>query len=394
MKKNRISFTGCGLGDFIYKNVNFKSPAFLKYKSKTPGDGGLMPGNLVFADELERFSGVKMTKILSEIRGLKVYDNFNIGGPSLVSCICAAQLLTSESADIRYFGAFGNDDKSKVLLDLLRKLPLKTDNITLFEAATPYTTVLSDPDFNGGKGERTFINNIGAAALYNSSYFDSYFWNSDIIVFGGTALVPQLHNNLTDLLISAKYKGAFTVVNTVFDFPNEKKNPEQPWPLGNTLKSLPLIDLLIMDYEEAKRISGHDDFEGIKEFYKSNGAAAFIITHGSEPSFVYSSGKTFEAIETLMPVCSWISEDFEKNPELRGDTTGCGDNFVGGTIVSIVQQLLSGVNLPSLKEAALWGTVAGGLCCYHLGGVYYEKFEGEKLSSVNEFIVKYNRLNS
>jgi sugar/nucleoside kinase (ribokinase family) len=385
----KISFTGCGLGDFIYKNVNFNSPAFLKYKSKTPGDGGLMPGNLVFADELERFAGVKMVKILSEIRGLKVYDNFNVGGPSLVSCICAAQLLTNESADIRYYGAFGNDDKSKVLLDLLRKLPLKTDNITLFEAETPYTTVLSDPDFNDGKGERTFINNIGAAVLYNSSYFDSYFWNSDIVVFGGTALVPQLHTNLTDLLNSAKYKGAFTIVNTVFDFPNEKKNPEQPWPLGNTLQSLPLIDLLIMDYEEAKRISGQNDFEKIKEFYKSNGAAAFIITHGSEPSFVYSSGKTFEAIETLIPVCSWISEDFEKNPELRGDTTGCGDNFVGATIASVANQMLQKSEKLSLTDAATWGIISGGFACYYIGGTFFEKYSGEKLDVTYNMIERY-----
>lgn len=385
----KISFTGCGLGDFIYKNVNFNSPAFLKYKSKTPGDGGLMPGNLVFADELERFAGVKMVKILSEIRGLKVYDNFNVGGPSLVSCICAAQLLTNESADIRYYGAFGNDEKSKVLLDLLQNLPLKTDNITLLDAETPYTTVLSDPDFNGGKGERTFINNIGVAALYNSSYFDSYFWNSDIIVFGGTALVPQLHNNLTDLLISAKYKGAFTVVNTVFDFPNEKKNPEQPWPLGNTLQSLPLIDLLIMDYEEAKRISGQNDFEKIKEFYKSNGAAAFIITHGSEPTYIYSSGNKFEAIETFLSVCSWISEDFEKNPELRGDTTGCGDNFVGATIASIAKQMLQHSEKLSLTDAATWGTISGGFACYYTGGTFFEKYSGEKLEITNNMIERY-----
>ncbi len=388
----KISFTGCGLGDFIYKNVNFSSPAFLKYKSKTIGDGGLTPGNLVFANELEQFSGVEMPKILSEIRGLKVYDSFNIGGPSLVSCICAAQLLHNVSADIRYFGAFGNDEKSKVLLDLIQKLPLKTDNISLFDAETPYTTVLSDPNFNGGKGERTFINSIGAAALFNSSFFDSNFWKSDIIVFGGTALVPQLHANLTDLLHSAKYKGAFTVVNTVFDFPNERKNPEQPWPLGDTLKSLPLIDLLIMDYEEAKRISGQTDFERITMFFKSNGAPAFIITHGSEPSYIYASGEKFEAVDILLPVCTWISKDFEKNPELRGDTTGCGDNFVGATIASVANQMLQNSEKLSLTNAAICGTISGGFACYYIGGTYFEKYTGEKLEKVNSMIAKYQKM--
>jgi len=387
-----IAFTGCGLGDFIYKNVDFNSPAFLKYKSKTPGDGGLTPGNLVFADELEHFAGVKMSKILTEIRGLKVYDSFNIGGPALVSCICAAQLLHDKPVEIKYFGAIGNDEKGKVMLKMLEKLPVQTNNMQTFEAVTPYTTVLSDPDFNGGKGERTFLNNIGAAALYNLSYFDSYFWNSDIIVFGGTALVPQLHDQLSELLESSKYKGAFTVVNTVFDFPNEKTNPNKPWPLGDTSRSLPLIDLLIMDYEEAKRISGQNDFEKIKEFYKSNGAPAFIITHGSEPTYIYSSGKRFEAVETFIPVCSWISEEFEQNPALRGDTTGCGDNFVGATIASIANQKRKKNAKLSLSEAAIQGTISGGFACYYMGGTYFEKYLGEKLEITNNMKEKYLKM--
>ncbi len=196
-----------------------------------------------------------------------MYDSFIIGGSALVICIFAAQLQHDISVDIHYFGAMGNDEKSKVMLDLLGKLPIATDDIRLYEAETPYKTVFSDPDFNDGKVERTFINNIGADALSNSSYFDFYFCNSDIVVFSGTALVPQLNAKLTDLLNSAKYKGAFTVVNTVFDFPNEKLNPEKPWPLGDTLKSLPLIDLLVMDYEEAKRIREQNDFEKMTEFY-------------------------------------------------------------------------------------------------------------------------------
>jgi len=152
-----------------------------------------------------------------------------------------------------------------------------------------------------------------------------------------TTLVPQLHEQLTELLEAAKNTGAFKVVNTVFDFINETKNPDKPWTLGDTTKSLPFINLLIMDYEEAKRISRQNDFEKITRFYKSNGALAFIITHGSEPTYIYSSGMRFEAVETFIPVCSWIYQEFEKNPELRGDTTGCCDNFVGATIALVAK---------------------------------------------------------
>lgn len=45
-----------------------------------------------------------------------------------------------------------------------------------------------------------------------------------------------------------------------------------------------------MDYEEATKISGKDDFDKIISFYKPNGTCAMIIINGSEPTYVYSSG--------------------------------------------------------------------------------------------------------
>ena len=38
-----------------------------------------------------------------------------------------------------------------------------------------------------------------------------------------------------------------------------------------------------------------------------------------------------------MPVSAKVIDEL-KNPQ-RGDTTGCGDNFVGGVIASVVNQL-------------------------------------------------------
>lgn len=385
----KIAFTGCGLGDFIYKNVDFSSEAFKTYASTTPGDGGLTPGKLVFTEELEKHSVKSIEEILTDLCGMKQYDTFNIGGPALVSSICTAQLLYSSEAEIRYYGAFGNDDKANVMLDLLKKLPINIENLSLLDAETPYTNVLSDPNYNQGKGERTFINNIGAAGLFDASFLNDDFWKSDMLVFGGTAIVPELHNNLTQLLLYAKYIGALTIVTTVYDFINEQKSPDKPWPLGDTSKSLALIDLLIMDMEEALRISGATFFEQVSNYFKTNGSSAFIITHGSEPTYIYSSGKRFDAIETTLPICNWIADEFNKNPELRGDTTGCGDNFAGATIASIAQQLLSNNKQISLEKAAVMGTLGGGFACYTVGGVYQENFAGQKMEKLSEMYEKY-----
>jgi len=45
-------------------------------------------------------------------------------------------------------------------------------------------------------------------------------------------------------------------VNTVFDFRNQKRNPGKPWPLLDSIEDYRLIDVLIMDCEEAMKISG------------------------------------------------------------------------------------------------------------------------------------------
>ena len=384
MNKLKLSIAGSGLGDFVYQNVDFSAATFQKYLSVVSGDGGLEPGKLVFTQELEKYSGKSFKEILKDIVGDRSYDTFNVGGPALVSMINASQLLHDADVEVSFYGARGNDDKGKAITNLLHKLPVDLTHYSVLDGETPFTDVLSDPHYEGGKGERTFVNNIGCAGQFDSSYLDEHFWSSDIIVFGATALVPRLHQELTSLLSKAKRRAAFTVVHTVFDFLNEKRSSKEAWPLGETLESLPLIDLLIMDYVEAQRISGQNNFADICRYYKQNGCNALCITNGAKPTYLYSSGKLFEAVEMPLPICDWISEDFAEHPEKKGDTTGCGDNFAGAVIASIVKQLANGTRPLSLPKAAILGTAAGGFACYSIGGTYYEKQRGEKAAKILE----------
>lgn len=389
MKKFKVSVTGCGLGDFLYNNIDFSSEAFAEYQSLQSGDGGLEPGKLVFTHELETFALKPFSQILGEITGLRKYETFNIGGPALVCAINAAQLLHNIDAEVLYYGGRANDDKGNAIASLLEQLPLNLEHYLVLEGETPYTDVLSDPHFANGKGERTFVNNIACAAQFSTNCLEENFWESNIIVFGGTALVPKLHADLTNLLAKAKLNGSFTIVNTVYDFLSQKQDPNKPWSLGNTQESLPMIDLLIMDHEEALRISGqHNMIDAIIAF-KDNCCNAFIITQGADSTYLYSSGKLFKPIETTLPVCHWIANDFAENPNLKGDTTGCGDNFVGAVVASIVQQLINKNEALSLKEAAIMGTVCGGFACYYVGGTYFEKYAGEKLEKINDMMKQY-----
>jgi sugar/nucleoside kinase (ribokinase family) len=390
--KITISGTGCALADFLYNGVSFNGSPFKKYLSRNTGDGGLGPGKLVFTEELEKFAGKPYPEIIREIIGDRGPDAFNVGGPSLVSLVHASQLLDSKDYEVRFYGMAGKDDTAGKILDIIRQTPLDISNYSSTEQDySPFTDVLSDPDYDNGHGERTFINNLGAARNYVPEQLTGDFFNSEIVCFGGTALVPQIHDNLTGLLEKARKNNCITVVNTVFDFRNEKKNPGQPWPLMKSADSYGLIDVLIMDSDEACRISGKGNIEKASEFFASTMVSAFIITNGANELVAWSGGRLFEKSGLIsLPVSASVTRELKMNPDRKGDTTGCGDNFAGGIIASLAWQLNQ--NRPgqfNLMEALSWGIASGGFCCFTVGGTYTESFPGEKRKKVELLQMEY-----
>lgn len=387
-KKITVSGVGCCLVDRLYNNISFTSDTFLPYLSKERGDGGLTPGHLVFKEEFESFSGKDFLKVLKEIIQDKPHDKINIGGPCIVALIQAAQMLAGTDCEIRFYGYGGNDEDGTFLMSSLGKTPVNIDNYKLTGDITPSTIVLSDPTYDNGHGERIFINSIGVAWDYSPKELGDDFFNSDVVVFGGTALVPTIHDNLEELLEKAKSKGCMTVVNTVYDFRNEKVNPARKWPLGKSDNSYQNIDLLITDYEESLRLSGEKTLDEAMQFFADNGTGAVVITNGSKNVRLYSNGSLFQTLNNSeMPVSAAVSEELRKGHS--GDTTGCGDNFVGGVITSLVSQLQQGTELLDLTEACSWGVVSGGYTCFYMGGTYIEKNPGEKRKLIEPYYKKY-----
>jgi sugar/nucleoside kinase (ribokinase family) len=250
---------------------------------------------------------------------------------------------------------------------------------------------LSDPHYDNGHGERIFINTIGAAGELFPDDLDETFFDSDLVAFGGTALVPNIHRALGSLLRQARERKAITVVNTVYDFLSEKQNPEKPWPLGSSLQTYSNIDLLITDREEALRLSGTETVEAALAFFRSTGTGAAIITHGSKDLHYYSNSELFGRISpATMPVSERIVNELRIDGTRAGDTTGCGDNFAGGVIASIAGQRIQDPEKPvNLQEAIALGVVSGGLACFYYGGTFYEEFPGQKARLVEPYFADY-----
>jgi len=383
-----ISGAGCCLVDQIYPDIDFSSPGISKYMSRTRGDGGLHPGRLVFSEQFDAFTGKELTKVIEEISSGRADPTFNVGGPSIVALIHASQLLQDSVAEISYHGLRGNDPAGDFLQSKLQQTPVKLDYLGTDSGATPSTIVLSDPGFNKGHGERIFINEIGAAWNFNPDRLNESFFDADMVVFGGTALVPALHDGLTGLLERSRSEGCITVVNTVYDFRSELENPGEPWPLGNSEESYRHMDLLIMDREEALHLSGKEDPAQAGTYFMDSGVSAYIITDGTDPTLCYSDGRLFKpSSNNSYPVSAGLISDLKGFR--GGDTTGCGDNFVGGVLASMAWQLAGQNKKLDLEECISWGTVSGGYCCYHVGGTFIEMDPGEKLDLIRPYFERY-----
>ncbi len=390
MGKNlTISCTGCSLADYLYTDIDFSRPDIKKYLSIKNGDGGITPGKLVFTENFEHFSGESIPTIINNITQNKQPDTFNLGGPAIVALIGTAQLLNNKNIKCKFYGVTGSDKAGEKIHRLIKKLPIDTYNYNSMRGTTPYTIVLSDPQLNNGKGERAFINNIGVNHKYLSSNLGKDFFDSDILIYGATALVPHIHSDLTALLRKGRNLGKLNIVTTVYDFINEEANPNKPWPLGESNESYKLLDLLLVDYEEALRLSNKPNLSDSISFFVKMGVSAMVITHGSKPITFFSNGTLFNKITpSILPICKAVDIELKKYPEIKGDTTGCGDNFAGGVIYSLINQVVNNKK-PDLTEAVRWGSVAGGFARFYIGGTYFEKEQGEKISKLLPFYKAY-----
>ena len=381
----RIAGIGCCLLDSVYNGFDIKSDKVQKLMSRKNGDGGLQEGKLGFLDDLLKVSGLDYDTLNQILTNGRDPVTMNLGGPSVVAMVQAAQMLEMmDDVSVYFQGVIAKDKSGVKILDVLSKTPLKYDLKLADGEHSPGTIVLA------GNGERTFVNRIGAAIKMTPELIDENFFKSDIVLCGGTALVPNIHDNLSSILRRVKANGGITVVGTVFDFRNEKKNPDKPWPLVQA-ENWKDIDVLVVDAEEAIRISGKESLEAAAAFFE-NRVQSFIITQGSRSIWVWASNGTAFKSHKLekLPVSAYIDELLAKNPELKHDTTGCGDNFVGGVLTSIAKQKeKDSKSKLDIVDLCAWGAASGGFTLLYDGGTYIEKEKGEKAKKIQPIVEAY-----
>ena len=379
-----IHGAGCALMDYLYRDINFRADAVTRLLRRKPGDGGLTIGGLVFAEALEEFAGEPVDAILTSVTGGRGPDRQNVGGPAIVSLIHTAQLCPD--ATVRFFGAIGDDEAGAALRSIVERTPLDVTRLATRAGATAATYVLSDPSYADGHGERMFINRLGIAAELTAEDLGDEFARADIVQLGGTALVPRLHDAIPPLLRESRDRGAFTVVNTVYDFRAESSRPGERWTLGGD-DAYPLIDLLITDAEEALRLSGCGTPREAVGWFLRSGAGAVVVTNGPGPIWYAAAGEAFAPHDV---VSRPVFTEYARSDEVRGaggDTTGCGDTFAGGLVAGVAHQLADEpaeqrADRIDLDAAVRLAVASGAFCLTHLGGTYLEEAPGEKAARI------------
>ncbi len=399
-----ISVTGSALVDYLYGSVDFSSEAFTRYRSHRDGDGGLRVGGLVFAEDLEAFAGKRVSEVLADIVGETEADAQNIGGPAVVAAIHAAQVGIGDGVAVRFHGTRGDDEAGEMIVRSAGQTPLGLDGYEVGEGPTASTIVLSDPSYDGGAGERCFINTIGASWHYSIEQLGQSFYDADIALFAGTALVPGLHDHLDECLAHARQAGAVTVVGTVYDFRNEQLAPGAPWPLAGSRDSWRDIDIVVTDQLEALKITGADDVDEAVDTFLDGGVGAAIITRGVDDVVAESQRAPLNRSGRMrLPVSHLVRQHHRDGggpfAGQIGDTTGCGDNFVGGLVHALAVRLdrMGTSERVARRDAAMIdpvdllmpAVVSGGFASFYLGGTYRERERGEKMRLLAPYLSAY-----
>lgn len=152
-----------------------------------------------------------------------------------------------------------------------------------------------------------------------------------------------------------------------------------------------MIDLLVCDREEALKISGCETVDEAVRLFIDGGVGSVVVTHGAESIHLASRGGVFAPQEPRhVPVCVAVDRDLEAGGRAKGDTTGCGDNFLGGMLTSLALQMLDGEpQALSLLDACAWGAASGGYACFYPGGTFIEPEPGFKRRQVETYVRAY-----
>jgi sugar/nucleoside kinase (ribokinase family) len=223
----------------------------------------------------------------------------------------------------------GRDAAGETALARLRSAGVDTSRAFTTKAATSVAICIVNR-----AGERALLYQLGAAA----EEFPSFpIGGAKHFHLAAVYRMPHLRRAAPEVLRRAKELGMVTSVDTQWDTEGEWMKALAP--------SLPMTDLLFVNEDEARMLTGHADARAAAGTLRSAGAERVCVKLGARGCLVASERDEF------------ISPGFAVEAI---DSTGAGDSFCGGYIAALERGL-------EHREAAQAANAAGALSVGMLG---------------------------
>ncbi|MDK2896318.1 MAG: hypothetical protein PWP04_438 [Candidatus Atribacteria bacterium] len=232
-------------------------------------------------------------------------------------------------------GKVGDDGLGEFIIKSLERQGIDISGIGIdSQNHTSATMVIVDD-----QGERTFLHYPGAnRSLRAKDVKDNQLSFSEIIHVAGSFLMPGFDGQETALVFErAKKLNKITSLDTAWDDTGQWLETIQP--------TLPYLDILISNRDEAGNISGHSNLVDIANFFLDFGIQVVAIKMGEEGSFIMTRQE-----KIAIPPFSVQAVD----------GTGAGDAFAAGFLVGFLRQW-------DLYQIGRFANACGAMCVQKIG---------------------------
>ena len=236
---------------------------------------------------------------------------------------------------VRVMGAVGRDDSGDRVLGKLAEAGVDLSAVARTGAATATGVSLV-----ASTGERCLLLQPGASREALSAPMDPAAFRDGAHLhlanpFGLAAMRPLAAGNLE----RARQAGLTTSIDAAWD-------PMDEW-MRMLGPSLPHTDLLLLNTEEARMLSGHDRPEAAGAFLQQCGVGVVVVKLGERGCAVFSGAEAIQSPGFAVQVV---------------DTTGAGDCFAAGFLAALHKGA-------SYAAAARFANAVGALSVSRLGSV-------------------------
>jgi sugar/nucleoside kinase (ribokinase family) len=232
----------------------------------------------------------------------------SVGGEAVNESMAAAKLGTKTAI----LCSLGQDDAGDMVAGALARSGADTSLIIRSaENATPVTTMFVNDD-----GTRKSITNAAHRYNFHPEKYAERFTNARAVILGSLFRAPFDDPAIIHaVLAAAKERGELVFADT--KLPNFRFLT-----LADIRESLPLIDYITPNEDEARYYTGKKDPEEMADVFLGQGVKNVIIKLGGKGCYFKN-----ETISLHLPPCDITAVD----------ATGSGDNFVAGFASEILR---------------------------------------------------------